>query len=64
MFLVGMQCAFKHSTEIGQPEHSQKADSLIVGIIMCDEHFDIVSIIGSDEVKAVINDIRPEYFPI
>lgn len=64
MFLMGMQCAFKHSTEIGQPEHSQKADSLIVGIIMCDEHFDIVSIIGSDEVKAVINDILPEYFPI
>ena len=34
--------------------------SLIVGIIMCDEHFDIVSIIGSDEAEAMINVIRPE----
>lgn len=32
----------------------------LIVLVMCDKHTDIMSIIGSGEVKAIINDIRPE----
>ena len=32
----------------------------LILLIMCDEHTDIRSILASDEVKAVVYDIRPE----
>lgn len=42
-----------------QPDHKDDYEQLIL-LIMCDEHIDIMSIIDSEEFKAVVNDIRPE----
>ncbi len=48
-----------YELRIQNPIRQDDYEQLIL-LIMCDEHSDIMSIISSDEVKAVVNDIRPE----
>lgn len=48
-----------YELRIQNPTRQDDYEQLIL-LIMCDEHSDIMSIIGSDEVKAVVNDIQPE----
>ena len=68
MIVNGLKCCYAiygggdeliYELRIQNPIRHADYEQLIL-LIMCDEHSDIMSIIGSDEVKAVVNAIRPE----